>query len=376
MEIKIDKITTKSTPDKCFVHARGDIDDKGRIIITTQPLRVSGCDVFYQMHKIISYDRGETWSEITPCKNLDRRPFGENMEYCISDATPLFHEKTKTFIGTGHSVIYKDDNLAPDPRKGHILYMVYDEKENDWSDFKILEIPGLDEDKFFSIGSGCCQCLELEDGDMLIPVYARSYEVSLDPWNGNSQACVIRCGFDGKELTFKEMGNLLDVEQPRGLGEPSIIRHGDMYYMCIRNDVSGYVSKSSDGLHYEDPIEICFENGENIGNYNTQQHWIRGKDKLYLVYTRRAGINDHIFRHRAPLFMAEFDTERMCVIADTEVIVVPERGARLGNFGCFNASDDEAYVIAAEWMQNDPDGWEKCAQYGSDNSIFVTKIKF
>ena len=36
-----------------------------------------------------------------------------------------------------------------------------------------------------------------------------------------------------------------------------------------------------------------------------------GGGKLWLVYTRRAGNNDHVFRHRAPLFVAEFDTDKL-----------------------------------------------------------------
>ena len=34
------------------------------------------------------------------------------------------------------------------------------------------------------------------------------------------------------------------------------------------------------------------------------------KDKLFLIYTRRGLNNDHVFRHRAPLVMAEFDEEK------------------------------------------------------------------
>jgi hypothetical protein len=78
-----------------------------------------------------------------------------------------------------------------------------------------------------------------------------------------------------------------------------------------------------------------------------------------------------VFRHRAPLFIAEFDPDRMCLIRDTEHAVVPERGARLGNFGCVQISENESWVVVSEWMQ--PIG---CEKYGSDNTIFVSKITF
>ncbi|MDQ3624385.1 MAG: hypothetical protein M3463_18145 [Verrucomicrobiota bacterium] len=47
----------------------------------------------------------------------------------------------------------------------------------------------------------------------------------------------------------------------------------------------------------------------------------------------RGANNDHIVRHRAPLFMARVDTDKLHVIRSSEKIVVPERGAEMGNFG-------------------------------------------
>ena len=149
--------------------------------------------------------------------------------------------------------------------------------------------------------------------------------------------------------------------------------------MTLRSDEFGAVAKSADGLHYTDLQLWKWDDGSLVDTYNTQQHWLTLEDELYLVYTRRGADNDHVFRHRAPLFIAEFDPERMCVIRATERIAVPERGARLGNFGCFSVSDSESYVIAAEWMQTtEPDCFNRrrCMEYGSDHSIFVAKITF
>ncbi|MCK5463242.1 MAG: hypothetical protein KAI95_09505, partial [Bacteroidales bacterium] len=101
------------------------------------------------------------------------------------------------------------------------------------------------------------------------------------------------------------------------------------------------------------------------------QHWVTHSETLYLVYTRRGADNDHVFRHRAPLFMAQVDPEKLCVIRETEQILVPERGARLGNFGVTEISSNETWVTVAEWMQ--PHGVEK---YGSDGSVFVAKIEW
>jgi hypothetical protein len=69
--------------------------------------------------------------------------------------------------------------------------------------------------------------------------------------------------------------------------------------------------------------------------------------------------------------MAQFDPENLCLVKATEVILVPELGARLGNFTVTEISDNEIWLITAEWMQ--PIG---CEKYGSDNSIWIAKLRF
>ncbi len=67
--------------------------------------------------------------------------------------------------------------------------------------------------------------------------------------------------------------------------------------------------------------------------------------------------------------MARVDRERLVVMCDTECEVVPNRGARLGNFSVCNVTDGLSVVVAAEWMQ--PEG---CEQYGSDNTLWAARI--
>ncbi|MEE8451573.1 MAG: hypothetical protein V3R99_06645 [Thermoguttaceae bacterium] len=157
----------------------------------------------------------------------------------------------------------------------------------------------------------------------------------------------------------------------RGFCEPSLTRFGDRFYLTLRNDVHGHVTSGRDGLHFDEPKKWRFDDGSELGNYNTQQHWVTHSDGLWLVYTRRGANNDHVFRHRAPLFIARVDPEKLCVIRDTDRVLVPERGARLGNFGVTDVSPDETWVTVTEWMQ--PRGVER---HGSDNSLFVAKIKW
>lgn len=117
--------------------------------------------------------------------------------------------------------------------------------------------------------------------------------------------------------------------------------------------------------------------GTNLENYNTQTHWVAHDDALFLVYTRRGANNDHVFRHRAPLFIARVDPERLRVIRATERIAVPERGARLGNFGITEVSERETWIVTCEWMQT----WKQASvvipvdnKYGADNSTYAARV--
>jgi hypothetical protein len=85
-----------------------------------------------------------------------------------------------------------------------------------------------------------------------------------------------------------------------------------------------------------------------------------------------------VFRHRAPLFIARVDCESLRVIRATEQVVVPERGARLGNFGVTRVSDDESWVVVTEWMQTWGPNYVMPVdnKYGADNSIHIARIKW
>ena len=376
MNIEKRIIKTSFDGKRCYVHARGLLLPTDFLIMTMQKLELSGDDVFYGLEMMKSTDGGKTFSAPAVCKNLVRRYEENGTSSVMCDATPFYHKKTGKIILTGQSARYSPENgLEPSPRKRNTLYAIYNEALGDFDSWNVLEMPETSDDAFFSSGSGSGQILELSSGEVLIPIYYKSLAVEKAS-NGCYTAAVLRCAFDGEKISVLEVGDAITVDTPRGLYEPSVIEYKGEYFLALRNDVTGFVAKSRDGLHFDKPVELKFDSGENLGNYNTQQHWITGGGKLWLVYTRRAENNGHVFRHRAPLFIAEFCPERMCIIRDTEEIAVPERGARLGNFGCQSYSENEAYVFASEWMQNYPYGWEKCAEYGSDNSIFVCKINF
>ena len=122
---------------------------------------------------------------------------------------------------------------------------------------------------------------------------------------------VAECSFDGKTLVYQRHGSLLQLPVVPGLSaralalvEPSLIEFRGRYFLTLRNDFRGYVAASDDGLSFGAVQPWLFDDGTELGSYNTQQHWLAHSEALYLVYTRRGANNDHIMRHRAPLFMA------------------------------------------------------------------------
>ncbi len=353
----------------CWVHARAGVIPVGagsqkspQVVMTTQRLQLSGSDVFYALHQTASEDGGATWSEPSRLDSFARQQMADGREVTVCDFTPRWHQKTGKLLGTGQTVWYQD-NRVMHVRPRATAYAVYDHGAGEWSDWKRLKMP--DDAKFRNAGAGSVQRFDLASGDVLLPIYFK------EPEQRQYSTTVCRCSFDGKTLKYVEHGNSLTVDVKRGLYEPSITRFGGRFYLTMRNDDHGYVAVSDDGLVFGDPIQWTFDDGSDLGNYNTQQHWVTHRDGLFLVYTRRGLENDHVFRHRAPLMIAQVDPQQLQVIRSSEQVLVPENGARLGNFGVVDISPDETWVTVTEWMQ--PVGVEK---YGSDNRIHVAKLKW
>lgn len=347
-----------------------------RAVITLQKMRLSGSDVFFQIHAMFSTDGGKTWSDPIPQAGLDRYDAGDDLTGCPCDGTPGWHAKTATLLLTGHTALYEDDRIKPAPRPRQTWYSVLNADTGAFSPMQILEMP--DDPRYFSCGAGCTQRVDLPGGDILLPVYYADDRAGTDKPLIMASA-VLRCSFDGATLTVRDIGDPLWCDEPRGFCEPSLAKHGERFFLTIRNDVRGYVAASDDGLHFDAPRPWTFDDGSELGNYNTQQHWISHGRGLFLCYTRRTETNDHVFRHRAPLFMAQVDPRRLCVLRDTERVVVPERGARLGNFGTCNVSESESWLLASEWMQTtppNPTDCTVCERYGANNAVFLARIRW
>jgi len=357
--------------NRCWCHPRaGIVPDAGqngqpRVVMTMNNLDLAGSDVFYGMFGLFTDNLTGEWTEPEELKTLAPRYeiiSDVKRPVAVSDFWPKWHSKSKTLLGTGHTVVYTPDWRVTNPRPRNTSYSVYDINTGKWNEWKKLKMP--DGDKFYNSGAGCVQRYDLDDGSILLPI-------SFRPKGKNSRVTVCKCSFNG-ELKYLTHGTELELnDDSRGLGEPSLTKFNGEYFMTIRNDNKGFVARSSDGQQFNNYQPWTFNDGSELGSYNTQQHWVRHSDALFLVYTRRGANNDHVFRHRAPLFMAQVDPEKLCVIRETEQILVPERGARLGNFGVTDISPHETWVSVAEWMQ--PHGVDK---YGSDGSVYVAIIEW
>ena len=354
--MKIERIAVRSGYDnkRCLAHARCCFAP-GLALATAQYLDVTGCDLFGGLQSALSFDGGATWTDFEPQAGLAPRREGELVTVGC-DATPLYHKKTGRILLLGHTARYADGKKSPVSGERGTFWSVFDPVSREFSPMRILKMPG----GYENCGNGSGQSVELDNGDILVPVYfAKSGETRYS-------SAVMRCAFDGSELTLLEIGAPLDFPVARGIYEPSVIRFGDGFYITARNDECGLVAESRDGLNYTGLRLWRWEDGSVLQNYNTQQHWMILSDGLYLVYTRRGAANGHVFRHRAPLFAAR--VKDMKLIRDSETVIVEERGARLGNFSVAPCPGGAA-VMAAEWMQ--PIG---CEKYGSDNTVWLSRV--
>jgi hypothetical protein len=308
-------------------------------------------------------DLGRTWTAPDARPELAWVREAGGVDVAVADITPGWHPQTKRLIAVGAQVRYnaQGEQLADQPRSRQTAYAVFDPASGQWSKWQRLEMPPVEQ--FDLAYSACAQFVVEPDGTLLLPFYIAP------PGGKPFSVTVVRASFDGRELKYLEHGDVFALDVERGLYEPSLVRFGDRYYLTLRNDLAGYVTAGDDGLHYRPVKAWTFDDGRELGSYNTQQHWLAHRDALFLVYTRKGADNDHIFRHRAPLFIAQVDPRRLHVLRATERVLVPERGATLGNFGASAIDARESWVTVAEGVWND-----EARQRGAKGAVFVARV--
>lgn len=361
--VQLDVVSEGFDGKTCWFHPRaGAIPGTSpRVVLTLQQLNLKRSDVFYPVASRESSDLGRTWSPLVEhASTLGRHRLDATREEAICDFTPKWHAATGRLLGTGHTVFYANDVLmAVRPRD--TIWSVYDPAARTWSAWAKMTMPAVA--KFSCAGAGSTQRVDLENGDILLPIYSK--EISEKAYFST----VVRCRFDGRELRYVEHGSEHTVAVDRGLYEPSLARWGGRFFLTLRNDRAAYVARSEDGLHFAEPRPWTFDDGADLGSYNTQAHWVTHTDGLFLTYTRRGANNDNVARHRAPLFIAQVDPDRLVVLRATERELVPNKGAQLGNFAVVDVSERETWVTTSEGMApGNP------AQYGSNGRVYAARL--
>jgi hypothetical protein len=341
----------------------------GKVIVTSQAVEKRGSHGYRDIYLTETTDGAKTWSAPKRIDALNRRRFEDGIERVMGDICPQWHAATKKLLVTGKCFGFlanANDNKAKDDRsQERVAYAVYDPQTNAWSGMKIMAMPEKDHagNPIIEPNAGCNQRHDLPNGDVLLPVCYRA-----DPKTRVYTTVVTRCTFDGETLAYAEHGSEHSISIPRGLYEPSVCVFKGRFFLTMRGEQNGHVTRSDDGLNYSPAVEWKFDDGQPLLSANTQQHWITHGDGVYLIYTRKGANNDHVFRNRAPIFIARVDPEKLHIIRATEQILMPETGLDLGGgYAPVDVNANETWVISAEM------GFPE-ARKDENNRILLAKI--
>lgn len=314
---------------------------------------IAGSDFFGPVHSSHSTDLGKTWSDPDGIAPLARYPVPDHdgLQQGVCDVVPQYHPPSKSILALGHNVYYRGKRFSRKDQLARFPAYTVRRPDGSWTPLKKLEWD--DPRGAFIYTNNCGQRIVAPNGDIIM---AFTFG---DKSTARSVAGV-RCSFDDETLKIKEVGPAITSDKGRGLLEPSVTRFNGRFYMTIRaEDQRGYLAASDDGLKYSDKIAWAWDNGEPLTMSTTQQHWLTHSDGLFLVYTRKDKPNTKVIRWRAPLFVAQVDPEKRCLIRSSEQIVLPLVGdgnkdpdnvALMGNFDVTNVSPDESWVTTGEWL--------------------------
>lgn len=370
--VKLDVVLQRDEEDWIWFHPRAAAipDPLGRggpTVVMTIQKHLGVSDYYSGVYVMRTDDGGKSWTGPQLFPQLDWWKESEEVRVSVCDVTPGWHAQSGKLIAIGTKIRYDREGrqLHDEPHSRETAYAVYDPKSDQWTRWQTLQLPEA-ETKFFLSGAGCVQWVVDQSGAVLVPIYYKA--------RGQScySATVVQCKFDGETLAYVRHGDELHLDVPRGFCEPSLVESQGHYYLTLRNDEKGYVTASDDGLHFAPVKPWAFDDGAELGSYNTQQHWVGHANGLFLVYTRRGANNDHVMRHRAPLFIAQVDPQRLYVIRKTERVLIPEHGAPMGNFGAAKISETESWVTVSEFMW--PAWNETARKKGAAGRTFVARI--
>lgn len=310
------------------------------IFLTAQ--RITGSDVYHQVHFTESFDEGKTWTPRQPIPGLERRILGDGYEDLLCDVVPEYHAPSRSILCLGSDVHYRHEKLVKPFTDRWIRYF-FRRPDGTWTTPRQLRFdhPAASQ----TMSAGCGQRLTLANGDVLIPVYLGAEQTP-------RAVTTLLCSCRDESLSVKAHGRILHYAVRRGLLEPSLMQAAGLYWMTIRaEDNRGYFSSSPDGLAWSDIRPYLFDDGSPLITSTTQQHWLRHQDSLWLAYTRKDPSNEHIFRWRTPTWLAQFDTNRRVLLKATERIAIPMDGpAYHGNFHPMHGNERETWITNCDLL--------------------------
>lgn len=366
-----DAVFKELSPASCWFHPRvAAIPDHGKsgqpAVIMTIQKHLAADDHYSGLYFLRTDDLGKTWTKPTEIPELAWQKGPNNETIAVCDVTPGWHAPSGRLIAIGTKLRYSQQGkqLLDKPRSHECAYATFDPKTGKWAEWKMLALPDT-ETKFYIVAPGCVQWLVKDDGTLLIPVYFNG------PKGGDYVATILHCSFDGREMKYLAHGDEIAITGGRGFAEPSLARYQGSYYLTLRNDSAAYVTSGVDGLHFKPVKKWTFDDGMDLGSYNTQAHWLAHIDGLFLTYTRRGANNDHIPRNRAPIFVAQVNPDTLQVIRKTEQPLIPERGVMLGNFGAASINSNESWVTDAEFILG-----TKPHAKGADGTVWLGRVKW
>ncbi len=358
------KGTTWFHPRACMVPG-----PNGKPIALMTLQEIGGSDYFGSVQWSESRDSGKTWSEPELIPSLGRVPVKGHpgLMAGVCDVTPQYHPQTGTVLALGHVVFYRGPRFAKGDQLARYPVYAVRQKDGAWSKRKILK---WDDPRGAHIYSNNCgQRVVLPNGEIVM-------SFTFGPTANNRMVAGVRCSFDGEELKILKVGPPLKNLVGRGLLEPSVTKFNNRFFLTMRaEDGHGYVAVSKNGLNYERKTAWAWDDGKPILMSTTQQHWLTHSDGLFLVYTRKDSTNTKVIRWRSPLWIARVDPEKLCLIRDTERVVLPLVGdgvnqpdevTLMGNFHVTNASPQESWITVGEWMP----------RRGARGDLLMTKIRW
>lgn len=330
--------------------------NKPTVVLPVHQVEHAGPDIFQGLHTFRSRDLGLSWEGPFEEPAFRRSPVDEQVDRVrlVSNFTPRFHTASGTLLGIGENVVYERNNLLPDhPRE--IAYATFNVHNQTWSTWRVFELP--DELRFANAGAGSGRRIDLDDGSILFPVYSKEAET------GRFHITVVHSNFDGQTLEYIQHSNTMTVvDAGHDLYEPSLTEFNGSYYLTFRNDEEVYITRSVDGLQFDEPQSLHFDNGQHLDSDKTRQQWVSHSDGLYLAYTRQG---------KQTLFLARVDPEELQIIEQSGHPIIPsQRGGRLDNLDVTVISEDETWVIATEWIKPTEVG----ADFAYNNLIHIARL--